>query len=335
MTTEEPSTAERQYLALQRQARHMARPTDEFFQLYGLEGLLARLAVSPYRDQLVLKGGMLLAAFDTRRPTRDIDLQAQQLANDADAVRDMVVAIAGVDLDDGLDYDLDNAVGHVIREDDHYSGIRVALDARLARAKLRLKVDVNVGDPIRPGPQEVTLDRLLGTEPIAVRGYPLAMVYAEKIVTALQRGTANTRWRDFTDLYLLTSAHDQHTQPAPTTSTPSRCAPPSRPSRPTGMPGCSRSRRCCVATPRAPSPAGRPGAESSAWMTGSPPRSRICSRPFFALLTPSWPIPGSKQPGARNIANGDEQPPRDDRLGCQRITTGPASRSSPVPRRLT
>lgn len=58
MTTGERSTAERQYLALQRQARDTARPTDELFQLHGLEGLLARLAVSPYRDQFVLKGGM-------------------------------------------------------------------------------------------------------------------------------------------------------------------------------------------------------------------------------------------------------------------------------------
>ncbi|TDO40131.1 hypothetical protein C8E87_3840 [Paractinoplanes brasiliensis] len=32
---------------------------------------------------------------------------------------------------------------------------------------------------------------------LAINGYPLPMVYAEKIVTMLERGTANTRWRDY------------------------------------------------------------------------------------------------------------------------------------------
>jgi hypothetical protein len=64
-------------------------------------------------------------------------------------------------------------------------------------------VDVNVGDPIWPAPADISLPRLLGEEPIRLRGYPLEMVLAEKIVTALERGQANTRWRDFGDIYLL------------------------------------------------------------------------------------------------------------------------------------
>lgn len=69
------TTAGRAYLDLQNLARKQRRPTDELHQIYALEGFLARLAVSRYADQLVLKGGVLLAAYDTRRPTRDIDLQ--------------------------------------------------------------------------------------------------------------------------------------------------------------------------------------------------------------------------------------------------------------------
>ena len=68
-------------------------------------------------------------------------------------------------------------------------------------------MDVNVGDPVWPPPQPVTLPRLLdGT--ITLAGYPLAMICAEKIVTAVQRGQANTRWRDFVDVYTLTHRHD-------------------------------------------------------------------------------------------------------------------------------
>jgi hypothetical protein len=74
-------------------------------------------------------------------------------------------------------------------------------------AKEPFHVDVNVGDPIWPAPAEISLPRLLEEEPIKLRGYPMQMVLAEKIVTALQRGQASTRWRDFGDIYQLTGRH--------------------------------------------------------------------------------------------------------------------------------
>ena len=67
-------------------------------------------------------------------------------------------------------------------------------------------MDVNIGDPIWPGPQQISVPRLIDGV-IVVRGYPLEMVLAEKIVTALERGTANTRWRDFVDIYVLTGRY--------------------------------------------------------------------------------------------------------------------------------
>ena len=81
----------------------------------------------------------------------------------------------------------------VIREEDDYSAVRVHVETRLASARLPFHVDVNVGDPIWPEPITVALPRLRGGEPIELRGYPIHMVHAEKIVTAAQRGTANTR----------------------------------------------------------------------------------------------------------------------------------------------
>jgi len=94
----------------------------------------------------------------------------------------------------------------VIREEDDYSGVRVTLTGQLSRATIRLHVDINVGDPIWPEPQNVSLPRLLdGT--LLIRGYPLEMVLAEKIVTAVARGSANTRWRDFVDIYVLVHRH--------------------------------------------------------------------------------------------------------------------------------
>lgn len=154
----------------------------------------------------VLKGGVLLAAFDTRRPTRDIDLAARGLDNDAEVVRRLMADVLEIDTDDGLSFDQQAMTATVTRDGDVYNGVRVTVPATLASARVRFHVDVNVGDPIVPEPEAIALPRLLGGE-LTVTGYPLEMVLAEKIVTAVQRGNANTRWRDFTDIARLTAVH--------------------------------------------------------------------------------------------------------------------------------
>lgn len=200
------TSAGRAYLDLQNLARRRRRPTDELHQLYALEGFLARLAVSTHANQLILKGGALLAAYDVRRPTRDVDLAAWAVRADLNHVRRLVAEIAAITVDDGLVFDTAGATARTIRDEDQYSGVRVSLTATLSNARLSLHVDVNVGDPIWPAPTTVQVQRLLGGS-ITVAGYPLPMVLAEKITTAVQRGTANTRWRDFADIYLLTRHH--------------------------------------------------------------------------------------------------------------------------------
>ena len=198
--------AGRAYLDLRAKVRGDRRPVDELLQLYVLEPFLARLAGSRFAEHLVLKGGVLLAAFGERRATRDIDLQAQALDDDPESIRAVICDVAAQHLDDGVLFDVGGAITEVIRDEDAYSGVRVSMRAELATARPHFHVDVNVGDPITPAPQELHLPRLLGGEVVA-RGYPLVMVHAGKIVTAVARGTVNTRWRDFADVYLLSRRH--------------------------------------------------------------------------------------------------------------------------------
>lgn len=204
--TSKQTLAGRRYLDLQREAKRTGRPTDELIQLYALECFLDRLVHSEFANIFILKGGVLLAALDARRPTRDIDFAARALENSAERVLSAVRTIAAIPLDDGMIYDSDGAVAEAIREEQSYSGIRVTLGGTLSRAEVRFHVDVNVGDPIWPEPQQISIPRLIDGA-ISVRGYALEMVLAEKIVTALERGTTNTRWRDFVDIYALTRHH--------------------------------------------------------------------------------------------------------------------------------
>ncbi|MEO8828731.1 nucleotidyl transferase AbiEii/AbiGii toxin family protein [Lapillicoccus sp.] len=210
MTTVSRATAAgRAYLDLRAVATAESRLTDELIQLYVLEGFLARLVVSDHAGRLILKGGVLLAAFGTRRPTRDIDFAALDLDNDAEHVLEVTKEIAAQPLgeDDGLVFDGTGAVAEVIRDQEEYSGVRVSMGVALATAQTQFHVDVNVGDPIWPAPEQVEVPRLLGGLPLTLAGYSLPMVHAEKIVTAVRRGTVNTRWRDFGDVWTLSGRH--------------------------------------------------------------------------------------------------------------------------------
>jgi Nucleotidyl transferase AbiEii toxin, Type IV TA system len=193
---------------LQREAKTAGRTTAEYLRLYALEGFLLRLAHSPYRNRFVLKGGVLLAAYGLRRPTTGIDGAALQTSSEAEDIRQFVTAVAGTalpaELDDGLMFNLAAVTAEAIRDQDKYGGVRIRLVARLASAREPFHVDVNIGDPIWPEPAEIWMPRLLGQEPIQLRGYPMEMVLAEKTVTALQRGSASTRWRDFGDIFTIT-----------------------------------------------------------------------------------------------------------------------------------
>jgi hypothetical protein len=198
--------AGRAYHDLRKLARESQRPVDEMMQLYVLEAFLDRLASSRFAEQLVLKGRVLLAAFGERRATRDVDLQAQAVESDVDAVLAMACEIATVAIDDGVMFETEMASAEQIRDEEIYAGVRVTMTARLASARQHFHIDLNVGDPISPAPKQVRVPRLLGGE-MFLRGYPLAMVHAEKIVTAVVRGTVNTRWRDFADIHMLARRH--------------------------------------------------------------------------------------------------------------------------------
>lgn len=193
------SDASQIYQALQTLARRQGRATSELQTLYVLERFLERLTRTPYRDNLVLKGGVLLAAFKLRRPTRDVDMQALDVTLDETYLRKVVEAVASVTAADGVVFDYEDARVAPIRDEDEYSGLRIRLTAHLHTAKLFMHVDVSTGDSIWPEPQLVELPGLLGDD-FTIVGYPIVTVIAEKAVTMLQRGASSTRWRDYVDL---------------------------------------------------------------------------------------------------------------------------------------
>jgi predicted nucleotidyltransferase component of viral defense system len=198
-------SATQAYRGLQRRAREEGRGTEELLIFYAHEGFLRRLSMSPHRDKLVLKGGMLMAVLDARRATRDADLSVRGLSHDETAVQQAVAEIADIAAADGLEFATTKITTKIVRQDVEYHGVRVSLPAGLATANVKVQLDLSFGDPIDV--REINYPTLLDDQDITLLGYPIELVLAEKIATMMSRGQANTRDRDFADVTALTRVH--------------------------------------------------------------------------------------------------------------------------------
>lgn len=177
-------------------------PTQEYLIRHMLESFLDRLTRTAHAEDFVLKGGILLAAYGVRRPTKDADANAIGAHITADHLIAVVHDIAAVEVDDGVVFDLNSVSVQEIREQVDYPGFRVRVGVSIGSWKGTAAWDVSTGDPIVPAPRPVRIDRVLGG-PIVLLGYAPETTIAEKGVTILERGITSTRWRDYVDIVQL------------------------------------------------------------------------------------------------------------------------------------
>lgn len=172
---------------------------------YGIERLLFRLSQSSYADKFLLKGAMLFVVWDekTHRPTRDLDLLGFGLSEKEDLIRVFQEVAAIPVVDDGLVFDPKSVHADDIREDNVYGGVRIRLMGKLGTAEVPVQVDVGAGDAVTPAPETATFPALLDFPAPRVRTYPAYTVVAEKFEAMVKLGTANTRMKDFHDVWFL------------------------------------------------------------------------------------------------------------------------------------
>lgn len=191
-----------------------ARAERSDFQIlltrYALERLLYRLSVSPHRDRFILKGAMLFVTWvaDPFRPTRDLDLLGQG-DSDAEAIAETFRAICAQPVtDDGVTFDVAALMAAPIREEVEYGGVRVRTAATIAGARIPIQVDIGFGDAVTPAPIEIDYPILLDAPPPHLRAYPVETVVAEKFEALVTLGIANSRLKDFYDLWLIAETFD-------------------------------------------------------------------------------------------------------------------------------
>ena len=188
-------------------ARQRKQPFQVLLTRFVLERLLFRLSTTPHRDRFVLKGAMLLTSWftDPLRPTQDLDLLGYG-NSDADAMLAIFREVCAVPADDGVTFDAAALTVEAIREELEYGGLRLKTNAVIDGARVRVIVDIGFGDAVEP--TEMVLPVLLDLPAPTLRAYRAEAVIAEKFQAMVILGRANSRMKDFYDIWVLSRSNE-------------------------------------------------------------------------------------------------------------------------------
>lgn len=178
-------------------------------RIYMMERFLERVSNSKYRDNFIIKGGMLVTAMVgvANRSTMDIDTSLKNQNLSAEDARRIVDEIKDIDLGDGVTFEVKEVSN--IMDEMEYPGIRFTMNAIMGKLVTPMKIDISTGDVITPRAIEYQYKLLLDDRSIRLWSYNLETILAEKLQTVLARGLLNTRMRDFYDIRTLLSIYEE------------------------------------------------------------------------------------------------------------------------------
>lgn len=191
-------------------AKQRNRRFNDLVQHYALERWLFRLSRSAYGERFVLKGALLLVAWNTptTRPTRDIDLLGR-ISNDLGLVRSVIAEIIQTPIeDDGLVFDPTSVTTERIAEDADYAGVRAKFLGHLGNARVAMQVDIGFSDVVTPTPSRITYPTILDQPAAELLAYNQETAIAEKFEAIVKLGEVNSRMKDFFDIWLLASSFE-------------------------------------------------------------------------------------------------------------------------------
>ena len=188
---------------LQARAVELGLDFQQAVLYYAMERFLFRLSQTPWSDRLVVKGAVMLRVWDAAvsRPTRDIDFLGR-VDNTPEAIRGIVAECLAVPLDDGLTFESEIHIVPITVED-RYPGVRVKVTGDLGGARFVLRLDVGIDDAVVPDPGWVDYPVLLDDEAPRILAYQPATAIAEKFQAMIEIGLANSRMKDYHDIWML------------------------------------------------------------------------------------------------------------------------------------
>jgi len=192
---------------LKKRAIDENRTFQEILTTYALERTLYRLSISPYAKHYILKGGILLYGLfngQYTRATSDIDFLGTNLNSDIANIKENFYKIFSIDFtSDFIYFDLESLKAIPITEFKKYPGTRVSILGYLEKTKINVNIDIGFGDTVFPATEVMQYPTLLNQDPPMLNVYSKESIIAEKIHAVITLGNANTRMKDFYDLYKL------------------------------------------------------------------------------------------------------------------------------------
>lgn len=180
----------------------------EILKRLELERYLMRLSRSECGSRYIFKGGLLLSWYiDIGRETKDIDFLATRMTADIVNIENDMKQVCAVVVDDGFMFSFGD-ITPLEQPHMNYPGFRVNIDLRIyENMRDRIQLDIGVGDAVIPESETFPLTRYressLFEKSISLQVYPLEAIFAEKLETIISKGAANSRMKDYHDLYCL------------------------------------------------------------------------------------------------------------------------------------
>lgn len=179
-------------------------------QTYMLERLLERISISKYKDNFILKGGMLISAMlgIDSRTTMDMDTTIKGLPLTKDNITNIMDEICNIEIDDNVTLKINKV--ELIREDDDYGGYRITFEAKYNNEMpVIMKIDITTGDKITYKEIEYSFTLMLEDRKIQIWSYNVETIIAEKFEAIVKRGVLSTRIRDYYDVYMLINTQNK------------------------------------------------------------------------------------------------------------------------------
>lgn len=191
---------------LKNYALKTGRTFQETLVYYGLERTLYRIAISPFAEHFVLKGGIFLYAIfdrDFDRATTDVDLLARRISNNREEMKAVFLDIFSQNVDDAIIFDLNSVTVENIAEFKEYHGLHISAVGYLDRTRIPVGIDVGFGDVIYPDVVKMEFPVILDMDTPRINAYSLESSIAEKLEAIIHNGYLNSRYKDFYDIYVI------------------------------------------------------------------------------------------------------------------------------------
>lgn len=192
-------------------AKQDQRSLNELLQYFAMDRFLYRWSESPHAKRMVLKGALMLKVWGANefRSTKDIDMLANNTSNDLAAMVQIVKDVTTVGVEpDGLAFHAETVVAERITEDADYEGVRIRFKGNLGNAVISMQIDVGFGDIVYPEPIDIDLPSMLEFPKAHLLCYSKESAIAEKFQAMIFLSDANSRMKDFFDIYTLSRQFD-------------------------------------------------------------------------------------------------------------------------------